>query len=81
MLNKDNEEIVIFNQKKEMKCGESNTIKVISIISMVIMMVLIILIIHYLCKKRKNRYNSIKLEKDFTHFSSFDLKQSIYKIF
>ena len=29
------------------------------------------ILIHYLCKKRKNRYNSIKLEKDFTHFSSF----------
>ena len=60
MLNKDDEEIVIFNQKKEMKCGESNTIKVISIISMVIMMVLIILIIFYIYYQ-KNRISLYKL--------------------
>ena len=60
MLNKDDEEIVIFNQKKEMKCGESNNIKVISIISMVIMMVLIILIIFYIYYQ-KNRISLYKL--------------------
>ena len=69
MLNKETEEIVIYNNPKEITYGKQVNKKLIAIIFIVIMILFIVLIIHNIYKKRKDKYNSIKPEKEFSQIS------------
>ena len=66
-LNKETEEIIIYSTKEKNLYIEPVNINRILIFCIGILLVLIALIIYY--KKRKNNYNSIKSEKEFSHFS------------
>ena len=72
MFNKDKEEIILFDNKKEISYNESDNINVYSKIAIIIVVVSIILIlIYYIFNLRKTKYNSIKLERDFSQFGLF----------
>ena len=72
MLDKDEEEIIIYNNKKNLRFNENLNINRLSKIAIILVVVSIILIlIYFICRIRKTKYNSIKLEKDFSKFGLF----------
>ena len=73
MLDKDAEEIIIYKNKKDIRFSGFYNIDIFSKISLIIIVISIFLIlIYYIIKRRKTKYNSIKLEKDFSKFGLFN---------
>ena len=67
-LNKDTDEIIIYNTKeKNLYIKTFNTNRILIICVGIIILIIALLILYN--KKRKNNYNSIKLEKEFSHIS------------
>ena len=67
-----NDEIIIFNEQKnilEHKLNNKSTINIILNVFIIIIIILFILLIYRIYKKRKNnQYNSINFEKQFSTY-------------
>ena len=72
LLSKDNDEIIIFNEQKnilEHKLNNKSNINIILNVFIIIIIILFILLIYRIYKKRKNnQYNSINFEKQFSTY-------------
>ena len=69
MFNKDEEQIIFFNDKNKITYSGIDNINIYSKIAIIIVVVSIILIlIYYILILRKTKYNNIKLERDFSQF-------------
>ena len=67
-LNQDTDEIIIYNNKRIIYNSWFNRNILIKISIIIIVICSILILIFFKFKIRKNKYNSIKLEKDFSKF-------------